>query len=171
MPACHLFSGVAALALAPANVTSVPPAETASEQAHLRAEIMPLFRRMQAAANVHDADAHLAYYMRGPSLTFIANGTVIRGWDNLVAQQRTWWSGGKMAPTDQAHQPYRLIEGPVFQSLGPGIVMLTFVLNARRIYPDRVTRRSLAVSQLWEKRCGWTIVYAHESAGPEQPAN
>jgi len=171
MPAFHLFTAIAALVLLPASA-SVAPAKTGSNQERVRAEIMPLFRGMEAAANTHDTEAHLAYYRRDPSLIFVANGTVIRGWDNLVAQQRKWWPGGKIAPADEAHEPYRLIVGPVFQSLGPRLAMLTFVLDARRVYPDRVTRRPLAISQLWEKRSdGWKIIYAHESAGAERASN
>jgi hypothetical protein len=169
MGAVRLFSVIAALALTPARAATVVPAQTQSDQDRVRAEIMPLFKGMEAAANVHDTDAHLAYYLRDPSLTFVANGTVIHGWDNLVAQQRKWWPGGKIAPTDEAHEPYRLIDGPVVQLLRPGLAMLTFVLEARRVYPDRVTQRPLAISQLWERRSkGWKIIYAHESAGAER---
>ena len=171
MPVLHLLSAITALALTPAS--AAPAAHVAtSEQARVSAEIMPLFKAMEAAANVHDTDAHLAYYTHDPSLIFVANGTVIRGWDNLIAQQRKWWPGGKIAPTDEAHQPYRLVEGPIVQSLCGKLAMLTFVLDARRASPDRVTRRPLAISQLWEKRSdGWKIIYAHESTGAERESN
>jgi hypothetical protein len=141
-----------------------------TDKAQVRAEIMPLFEAMQAAANVHDAEAHLAYFIRSPDLTFVVNGRQIRGRDNLLDQQKRWWPGGRIPPTDQASPPYRLLEGPAFEPFGPRLAMVTFVLDARRLYPDRVTRRPLAVSQLWQKRPeGWRIVYAHESAGPERP--
>lgn len=172
MPVLHLFSAIAALASTPASAAPAAPAATAAEQARVSAEIMPLFKGMEAAANVHDTDAHLAYYMRSPSLIFVANGTVIHGWDNLIVQQRKWWPGGKITLPPGARQPYRLIEGPVVQPLGPRLAMLTFVLDATRTWPDRVTHRSLAISQLWQKRAdGWKIIYAHESSGPEQPSN
>jgi hypothetical protein len=159
-----LLASLAACAALPAV------AADATGEARVRAGIMPLFTAMQAAANVHDAEAHLAYFVRDPDLTFVANGAEIHGWDSLLAQQKKWWPGGKIAPTDEAHQPYRLAEGPSFQLFGPRLAMLTFVLDARRVYPDRVMRRPIAVSQLWEKRPeGWKIVYAHESLGPERP--
>jgi ketosteroid isomerase-like protein len=161
---------IAALASLAACATPVRMAANDTDEARVRAEIMPLFTEMQAAANVHDAEAHLRYFIHDPALTFVVNGATIQGWDNLLAQQRNWWPGGRIAATDEAHQPYRLVEGPSFQLLGPRFAMLTFVLDARRVHPDRVMRRPLAISQLWEKRAeGWRIVYAHESLGPERP--
>ena len=150
--------------------TPVGTAASAFEEARVRAEIMPLFEAMQAAANVHDAEAHLAYFIRGPELIFVVNGRQIRGWSNLLEQQKEWWPAGKIAPTSETDQPYRLAEGPAFQVLGQRHAIVTFVLDTRRAYPGRVMRRPLAVSQVWEKRPdGWKIVYAHESAGPERP--
>jgi len=161
---------MALLASLAACATPVGMTATGSDEERVRAEIMPLFTAMQDAANVHDAEAHLAYFIRDPALTFVVNGVTIRGWDNLLTQQRNWWPGGRIAPTDEARQPYRLVEGPSFQLLGPRLAMVTFILDARRVHPDRVMRRPLAISQLWEKRAeGWRIVYAHESLGPERP--
>jgi hypothetical protein len=160
------------LAVLAACATGPATASEASQEARVRAEIMPLFTAMQAAANVHDAEAHLAFFVHDPQLTFVANGSEIRGWDNLLAQQKKWWPDGKIAPTDEAHQPYRLAQGPAFQLFGPRLAMLTFVIDARRVYPDHVMRRPIAVSQLWEKTADrWMIVYAHESLGPERPGN
>ncbi len=154
-------------------VSCATPGGTAATQAgeaRARAEIMPLFEAMQDAANVHDAEAHLAPFVRGPALTFVINGRIIRGWDNLLAQQRAWWPAGRIATTDEARRPYPLVEGPNFQLLGPRHAMVTFAIDARRVHPDRVMRRPLAVSQLWEKSSeGWRIVHAHESVGPERP--
>jgi hypothetical protein len=165
------FFGVVLAVLAACAVGSATASE-ASQEARVRAEIMPLFTAMQAAANVHDAEAHLAFFVHDRQLTFVANGSEIRGWDNLLAQQKKWWPDGKIAPTDEAHQPYRLAQGPAFQLFGPRLAMLTFVLDARRVYPDHVMRRPIAVSQLWEKTADrWMIVYAHESLGPERPGN
>lgn len=164
--------GVAAMSLL---LFATSAADTAKQtdgidQEQVRAEVMPLFNAMQAAANIHDVDAHLAYFTHDPDLLFVANGVVIHGWDNLHAQQIKWWPAGKIPPTDQAHQPYRLTGAPTFQFFGPELVMLTFVLDARRVYPDKVMRRPLAISQLWEKQKeGWKIVYAHESFGVERP--
>jgi hypothetical protein len=142
----------------------------AADYARVRSEIMPLFTAMQEAANVHDAEAHMAPFVRGPSLTFVVNGRVIRGYDDLLTQQRKWWPEGMIRPTDEAHQPYRLTSEPTLQLFGPRLAMLTFVLDSRRVYPGRVMRRPLAISQLWEKRDGrWKIVHVHESMGPERP--
>lgn len=156
-----LLGTSAAIADSPANDFS---------QERVRSEIMPQFTAMEAAANVHDAQAHLAFYAHSPQLIFVANGAEIDGWDNLLAQQKKWWPDGKIARVDAAHEPYRLIRPPKFSVFGPRLAMLTFVLDARRVYPDKVMRRPLAISQLWQKLPnGWKVVYAHESFGPERP--
>lgn len=173
-PLLLLLAGSLALAGAGAQPAAVEPADSEgalSDRNRVVAEIMPLFTAMQDAANAHDAEAHLACYMRSPALTFVVNGTVIRGWDALLAQQRKWWPGGRIAPTDAAHQPYRLVAGPDFV-VGPGLAMVTFVVDARRVRPEGTTLRPLAISQLWRKRAeGWRIVHAHESLGPERPGD
>lgn len=143
-----------------------------SDEERVRAAIMPLFTASEAAANLHDTEAHLGFYAHSPQLVFVANGSEIDGWDNLLAQQRKWWPDGKIAPADAAHAPYRMVQPPQFRVFGPKLAMLTFVLDARRVYPDKVVRRPLAISQLWQKLPeGWKIVYAHESFGPERPDN
>ena len=60
-----------------------------------RAEIAPLHAEMQAAANAHDTDRHLSFYVREPSLIFILNDQLIAGWDALREKQRQWWNDGK----------------------------------------------------------------------------
>ena len=60
-----------------------------------RAEIAPLHAEMQAAANAHDIDRHLSFYVREPSLIFILNDQLIAGWDALREKQRQWWNDGK----------------------------------------------------------------------------
>lgn len=160
-----------AFALVPLALSGTSAARAGhSEGDRVRSEIMPLFDAMEATANVHDADAHLAFYARSPHLVFVANGVEIDGWDNLLAQQRTWWPGGKIASADAAHRPYRMAQAPRIDVLSPKLAMITFILDARRVHPDRVMRRPLAISQLWQKLPeGWRIVYAHESFGPERP--
>ncbi len=158
------------LALLGASAPNVDSAAKLSNDERVRAEIMPLFTAMERTANVHDAEAHLAFYVHSPALVFVANGAEIVGWDNLLVQQKKWWPGGKIAPADAAHAPYRMMGPPRFDAYGPRLAMVTFVLDARRVYPDKVMRRPLAISQLWQKLPdGWKVVYAHESFGPEQP--
>lgn len=168
----QLFAPLMALvAMLGGSCAPAPRVESAeTTETRVRAEIMPLFTAMQAAANIHDAEAHLAPFARGSEVTFVVNGQIIRGWDKLLAQQRAWWPGGRIPLADEARQPYPIVEAPEFQLLGPRHAMLTFVIDARRVHPDRVMRRPLAVSQLWERRSeGWKIIHVHESVGPERP--
>ena len=57
-----------------------------------RAEIAPLFAEMQAAANAHDTDRHVAFFAREPSLLFIINDEAIIGWEALREKQLQWWN-------------------------------------------------------------------------------
>ncbi len=124
-----------------------------------RTEILPLFEAMQAAANAHDAEKHVSFYAREPSLLFIINDEAIAGYDALLAKQRQWWQNGK---TDVV---YKLVGEPDFRMHAPGLVMVTYFLTSRRTLPDGKTRDTrFGISSLWQKRAeGWRIIYAHES--------
>ena len=58
-------------------------------------EVFPLIADLLASANAHDTDRHCDIYARDPSLTFVANGEVIRGWDAYRERQRQWWNDGR----------------------------------------------------------------------------
>lgn len=136
-----------------------------TESERVRAEIMPSFNAMQAAANVHDADAHLAFIARDPDLIFVAGDRRIIGWDALLEQQRKWWPRGRMKPTG-ADVPYKVTEGPDFIVIDPTCALVSFMLDAPKTGPEGTrVDRTLAVSQLWQKRPeGWRVTYVHESA-------
>jgi ketosteroid isomerase-like protein len=143
-------------------VTSLTvPAKVPSDGlAAARAEILPLFEAMQAAANAHDADKHVSFFAREPSLLFVINDQAIVGYDALLAKQRQWWPNGKTDVT------YQLAGEPDFRMPAPGLVMVTYFLTSRRTLPDGQTRDTrFGISALWQKRTeGWRIIYAHESA-------
>lgn len=124
-----------------------------------RKEILPLFEAMQAAANAHDAEQHISFYAREPSLLFVINDEAIVGYDALLAKQREWWQNGK---TDVV---YKLVGEPDFRMTAPGLVMVTYFLTSRRTLPDGKTRNTkFGISALWQKRPeGWRIIHAHES--------
>jgi ketosteroid isomerase-like protein len=124
-----------------------------------RAEILPLFEAMQLAANAHDAEKHVSFYAREPSLLFVINDEAIVGYDALLAKQRQWWQNGKTDVT------YKLAGEPDFRMPAPGLVMVTYFLTSRRTPPDGKTRDTrFGISALWQKRPeGWRIIYAHES--------
>lgn len=142
-------------------MTSLPFfAQTPSDDlAKAKAEILPLFEAMEAAANAHDAEKHVSFYAREPSLLFVVNDEAIVGYDALLAKQRQWWQNGK---TDVI---YKLVGEPDFRMPAPGLLMVTFFLTSHRTLPDGKTRdTSFGISALWQKRNeGWRIIYAHES--------
>jgi ketosteroid isomerase-like protein len=131
--------------------------------AAVRAEILPLINAMEAAANDHDAEKHVSFYAKDPSLLFVINDRAIIGWDALLKQQQQWWHDGK---TDVK---YELIGKMDFQMPAPGLVMLTYFLRSHRTLSDGQTSDSrFGISLLWKKRPeGWRIIYAHESVVTE----
>lgn len=138
---------------------SVPASESEDALEAARAEIAPLFAEMQAAANAHDTDRHLAFYAREPSLLFIMNDQPIIGWEALREKQLQWWNNGK---TDVVYTP---VGQPDYRMPAPGLVMLTHFLTSRRTLPSGETRvTGFGISALWQKRPeGWRIIHAHEA--------
>ena len=140
-----------------------------SLQNKVRAEIMPSFEAMQAAADVHDADAHIAFLANDPNLIFVINGRRIIGWKTVLDQQRKHWPE-RIPAWSGTGIPYGRV-GPDFIVLGPDSALLSFVL----VYPKtdaagRRIDRTLAISHLWRKRPeGWRVIYVHESIA-EKPA-
>ena len=130
-----------------------------SVDASPRAEIEPLFEAMQAAANVHDVEAHLAPMLRDPSLVFLINGLEINGWAGVRDQQRKWWPEGK---TDVRYTP---VVPTRYDELGPDTVMVTARLRSERTGADGTRVEGLlAITQLWRRLPqGWRIVLVHES--------
>jgi ketosteroid isomerase-like protein len=146
-------SWIAFLLILLAPITSladVPPDDLLAA----RTEILPLFEAMQAAANARDAEAHVSFYAREPSLLFVINDRVIVGYDALLAEQRQWWDDGK------SDVVYNLVGEPEFRMPAPGLVMVTYFLTSRRTMTDGKTRHSIfGISALWQKRPeGWRIM-------------
>lgn len=139
--------------------TSVLAAESENALEAARADIAPLFAKMQAAANAHDTDGHLAFYAREPSLLFIINDQAIIGWEALREKQLQWWNNGK---TDVV---YTQVGQPDYRMPAPGLVMLTHFLTSRRTLPSGETRTTgFGISALWQRRPeGWRIIHAHEA--------
>jgi ketosteroid isomerase-like protein len=122
--------------------------------------VTPLLSELEASANAHDTDRHMAAYAKDPSLTFVFNGELIRGWDALREQQRRWWDDGKATLT------YKYLDGGIIESLADDLGMTTLLIGARRTTPEgEVIERTLAYSALWRRRKeGWRIIFAHESS-------
>ena len=137
----------------------VQAAESHNALEAARAEIAPLFAEMQAAANAHDTDRHVAFFAREPSLLFIINDEAIIGWEALREKQLQWWNNGK---TDVV---YTQVGQPDYRMPAPGLVMLTHFLTSRRTLPSGEKRTDgFGISLLWQRRPeGWRIIHAHEA--------
>jgi ketosteroid isomerase-like protein len=133
--------------------------QTAGDLAQAQAEILPLLDSMESAANAHDAERHLAYYVRDATLRFVINTDEIVGYEALLAQQRQWWKNGKADVT------YVMVGRPDFLMPAPGLVMVTYFLTSTRTQADGTTGHArFGISSLWQRRPeGWRIIYAHES--------
>jgi ketosteroid isomerase-like protein len=131
-----------------------------SELGIFQQQVAPLLAQMEASANAHDADRHLAVYSRDSALTFIINGEVIRGWDALRERQRQWWNDG------QAVGVYEYLGKPICEVFGKDLGLTTLLIAARTHLPDgQVRERQLAFTALWSRRQErWRIIYAHESS-------
>lgn len=122
--------------------------------------VRPLLAELEASANAHDTDRHMALYARGPSLTFVANGEIVRGWDQLRQLQSQWWSD------DKARGSYKYLDGPIIEVLGDDAGVTTLLIAAEKKAADRsVVTKTLAYSALWRRLPeGWRITLAHESS-------
>ena len=125
-----------------------------------KSAVMPLLAELEASANAHDTDRHMAAYARGSSLTFVFNGEIVRGWNQLRELQRQWWSDGK------AKGSYRYVDSPICEALGDDAGLTTFLIAATRNADDgSVVEKTLAYSALWRRLPeGWRITFAHESS-------
>ena len=127
-----------------------------------KSAVMPLLVELEASANAHDTDRHMAAYARGSALTFVFNGRIIRGWDQLRELQHRWWSEGNVKGS------YAYVDSPIFETLGDDAGLTTFLIAARKEAGDgSVVEKTLAYSALWRRLPeGWRITFAHESSGP-----
>jgi ketosteroid isomerase-like protein len=125
-----------------------------------KSAVMPLLAELEASANAHDIDRHMASYARESSLTFVFNGEIVRGWDQLRELQRRWWSDGKVKGS------YTYVDSPIFEALGDDAGLTTFLIAARKDAVDgSVVEKTLAYSALWRRLPeGWRITFAHESS-------
>lgn len=131
-----------------------------SELEAFQQQVAPLLAEMEASANAHDTDRHLAAFSRDPALIFIVNGEIIRGWEALRERQRQWWNDGKTVGV------YEYLGKPTCEAFGKELGLTTLLIAARANLPDgQVRERQLAFTALWSRRQeGWRIIYAHESS-------
>lgn len=115
--------------------------------------------RARLAASAHNTDRFLATYLHAPTLVFVIDGRVVRGFDSLREQQLKWWNQRKsdVIYTEQAP--------PQFVGIGRNAILVTERLASRRTGPDgKPTEGTFAVTSVWQHfRDGWRVSYAHES--------
>jgi ketosteroid isomerase-like protein len=123
--------------------------------------VQPLLAELAASANAHDADRHMAVYAREPSLTFVFNGQIVRGWDQLREWQHRAWNDGN------AKGSYRYAGSPIVEALGNDCGhTIALIAATKEADGGSSVERILAHSALWRRRPeGWRIVFAHESSG------
>jgi len=125
-----------------------------------KSAVTPLLAELEASANAHDTDRHMAAYARDPSLIFVFNGSIVRGWNQLRELQRQWWNDGKVRGS------YTYLDSPIFEALGGDAGLTTCLITAKREAADgSVAETILAYSALWRRlEVGWRITFAHESS-------
>lgn len=145
---------ICALVLLTFSLPSLVQAQSSAERA-----ILPLLQQQTLAANAHDTDRFLATYLHAPTLTFVIDGRVVRGFDTLREQQLKWWKEGK------SDVVYTELAPPEFLRLGKNSILVTQQFASRRTGPDgKPTEGKFAVSSVWQHlREGWRVTYAHES--------
>lgn len=119
-------------------------------------EVRKAIAQMNSAAAARDADAFMAWYWNSPSLVVTFDGEVMRGWKNILAAQRGWWSD------KNAQISFSEEREPEIMSQAPNVVTSIQWVRVR----DAATAKSskLVVTSVWRKRAeGWRIVLAHES--------
>lgn len=125
-----------------------------------KSAVTPLLAELEASANAHDTDRHMAVYAKDSALTFVFNGEVVRGWNQLCELQRRWWSDGKVRGS------YTYLGDPIVEVLGDDAGLTTSLIEAQRESEDgRRVSKTLAYSALWRRFPeGWRIAFAHESS-------
>ena len=115
--------------------------------------------KMLQAANAHDTDAFMTPMLHSSSLVLVFDGTIIRGWDALHAQQLKWWRNGKSDATYAHRSP------PEFMALAPDVELVTLPNVSTRTCSDgKVGAGTFVVTDVWRRLPrGWRIVYSHES--------
>mgnify|MGYP001554483343 CR=1 FL=1 len=140
------------IALAACLLTA-PPASAQAAPADARHQIEPLLDEMVAAANAHDTDRFMKVYLHQPSLVFVFNGTIFRGFDALHEQQLKWWNNGAsdVAYTQRGAPVISISSGARLSRRPCPVIVSTSVLGAA---PSRRGRdfsfpRSSGTTSLW----------------------
>jgi uncharacterized protein (TIGR02246 family) len=138
------------------------PALTVSYAAQAQtgpAEVRRAIANMNVAASKLDADTFMVWYWNSSSLVITFDGEVMRGWQNILAAQRGWWSDKKSG--------VRFTEAREPEIVSQGHDVITTIQWMNVADPKSASPSKLIITSVWRKRAeGWRIVLAHESLVP-----
>jgi ketosteroid isomerase-like protein len=122
-------------------------------------EVRRAIAGMNVAASKLDADTFMGWYWNSPSLVITFDGEVMRGWQNILAAQRGWWSDKKNGVR------FTQARAPEIASQGCDVVTTIQWMDVAD--PKSALPSKLVITSVWRKRAeGWRIVLAHESLMP-----
>ena len=132
---------------------------TAPEPVAAEAPIRAALSAMQDAANAHDTDRFMIWYLHDNSLVITFNGDTVRGWQAIRNQQLAWWENGKSKAV------YSEEQRPEITMQGADVATTIQWLKVHGPTLDGKAKRArLVVTSVWKQRPeGWRIVLAHES--------
>jgi uncharacterized protein (TIGR02246 family) len=155
------MEGVWMLRLLALLVLVVPTLKGAavSETVGAEATIRVALSAMQDAANAHDTDRFMNWYLHDNSLVITFDGDTMRGWQAIRDQQLAWWDNGKSKAV------YREEQRPEITMQGSDIATTVQWLEVSGPTVDNKAKPArLVVTSVWKQRPeGWRIVLAHES--------
>lgn len=144
-------SALGLLLAAPAVIQAFAPLQQSAE-----IEVRAALVEMNAAAAELDADRFMAWYWNSPSLMITFDDQTMNGWQDILSQQKDWWSD-KSSGVQYSEERPALV---VVQSAD--VVTTVQWMMVRDGQGALLTR--LVVTSVWKKLPeGWRIVLAHET--------
>lgn len=129
--------------------------ETVGAEAPIRAALSA----MKDAANAHDTDRFMNWYLHDRSLVITFDGETMRGWQTIRDQQLAWWENGKSKAVYSEERRPQI----TMQAATVATTVQWLKVNAPTVGTKAKPAR-LVVTSVWKQRPeGWRIVLAHES--------
>ncbi len=107
----------------------VGAADLSANTSTASAEVASLLAQMGAAANAHDVERHVGFYVHDSSVIFTFNGQATIGWDAIRENQDRIWRSGK------SDVVYTIQGKPSFLVPAPDLVVTTIFLKSRAPCP------------------------------------
>jgi ketosteroid isomerase-like protein len=121
------------------------------------AEVREAIAAMSGAAADLDAEKFMQWYWKSPSLAITFDEQTLRGWDQILTEQRKWWSNKNAGLQFEDERPPELVRQ------APGIVTSIQWMTVKSKEHDGNPAK-LVITSMWRKQPdGWRIVLAHET--------